>query len=155
MQLSDLVTPDEENPRVTWAHWLGSACHEVPSEMFRQFQRDTFEICMRYLPSRPVPGAVQIPPPQNPNMANQGGYMNLLQGGTGITPPGHWNPLPHQQHQHQQQQQQQQQLPPSLPNLDAYNVSIHYFEILNNCHIFHHFTTFTYNMKETNICLPI
>ncbi|XP_060561920.1 uncharacterized protein LOC132721617 [Ruditapes philippinarum] len=49
--------------RTAWGQWLTSACLAVPAQSFRQFQRDTFEATMRYLPAVTVAGSPRMPPP--------------------------------------------------------------------------------------------
>ena len=63
-QLKELVEPDETNPRVSWGIYLTSVCKEIPSDVFRDWQNDSFQMSLRYLRARPVPPpCVNLPPP--------------------------------------------------------------------------------------------
>ena len=62
-QLAKLVSHDV-NPRESWAAFLTSVCHEVPSDKFREFQMATFNICMRYVAERPLFDPIPVPSPR-------------------------------------------------------------------------------------------
>ena len=64
-ELRDLCHDDSNNPRVTWGAWLASACHEIPTEHFRQWQKESFDLAMRYLPPTLVPPPLVMPPPRS------------------------------------------------------------------------------------------
>ncbi|XP_078585467.1 uncharacterized protein LOC144867428 [Branchiostoma floridae x Branchiostoma japonicum] len=74
------TTQEPVDERVAWGQWLMSSCLRIPSEHFQQYQRDTFEATLRWLPrepvtpARPLLGPTALPPPQRYNTPNQG-YM--------------------------------------------------------------------------------
>ncbi|CAH1266736.1 Hypp3550 [Branchiostoma lanceolatum] len=67
------IALQEQQPvdeRVAWGQWLMSTCLRVPSAHFQQYQRDTFEATLRWIPreptvqGRPLSGPSSLPPPQ-------------------------------------------------------------------------------------------
>ncbi|KAJ8048800.1 hypothetical protein HOLleu_01265 [Holothuria leucospilota] len=85
--------------RTSWGHWLMSTCQRIPSEHFQQYQRDTFEATMRWIPKepaappQPLPTPVMLPPAQR--QATQPTYQPL-----------NTYSMPQQPQQQQQQQSQ-------------------------------------------------
>ena len=64
-QLAKLISDDGPNPRASWSTFLNSVCHEVPSSQFRDWQRASFALAMRYLPEAPVTDPTPVPPPMS------------------------------------------------------------------------------------------
>ena len=64
-QLAKLMQDDGPNSRASWSTFLNSVCHEVPSRQFRDFQRQSFALAMRFLPQRPVTDLTPVPPPMS------------------------------------------------------------------------------------------
>ena len=64
-QLAKLMQDDGPNPRASWSTFLNSVCHEVPSSKFRDFQVQSFQLAMRFLPQRPVTDPTPVPPPMS------------------------------------------------------------------------------------------
>lgn len=108
-QLRAICPGEGENPRVSWAQWLASVCYAVPAEDFKQFQKETFEVGMKWLPQSAVPPpAVPMPTPTVLQMPPAptllpGNFTQMLSGQapTGFSPqkayqsagaPGQWMP---------------------------------------------------------------
>ena len=51
--------------RQAWANWLATVCQDVPDEMFRDFQHETFTVCMRYLHPQYQEQTTWQPAPRN------------------------------------------------------------------------------------------
>ena len=63
-----LTTAEDE--RATWGRWLASTTRAIPAAEWRSYQKDTFEVTLRYMPLGPVgePAAASgsQPPPGRP-----------------------------------------------------------------------------------------
>ncbi|XP_035660669.1 uncharacterized protein LOC118405332 [Branchiostoma floridae] len=75
--------------RFAWSQWLTSTCFRVPPAHFYQYQRETFETTMRWLPNepaalpgRPMPGPPVLAPPR---------HYTPHQGYTPLQPPTQHN----------------------------------------------------------------
>jgi hypothetical protein len=125
-QLAKLVSHDV-NPRESWAAFLTSVCHEVPSDKFREFQMATFNICMRYVTERPLVDPTPVPPPRAVTQRPPAQLAPLVPGTTAPHAPH----VPHVPQQQQQQaecsqwvQTQPQPLPQQPQQAWPYTVSI-------------------------------
>ena len=60
-QLAALSVDQPSIERERSGSWLNAVAQGVPAEVWRNFQRDTFDVCMRYMPPPPPPMRPQVP----------------------------------------------------------------------------------------------
>ena len=88
-QLTELAKEDHDSLASAWGKYLQLACKKIPEDIFRSFQRESFEQVNRYLPqdTAPPPPPTFLPP-HPPQSHQQPTVFDLgFLAPTGTTPP--------------------------------------------------------------------
>lgn len=97
-QVQAMREASQKPDSAAWADWLVSIQSEIPENLYRQYQADTFALAMRYISGQvqptpqpqPQPQPQPLAQPQLPTLLPQQQYITL----SAIPPRGHQQQQP-------------------------------------------------------------